>query len=271
MQEVFEHVYRESQKEDGAVSLKAFCFQHGRECSVHRQVCLGSLKLLVAGVACADWSVYGNQNGWLGASCAPFVQFVVEALHGDYDVILIECTDSLDRFGFYMFKPTFQIHYLNLCPSSVGWPIRRPRLYTVMIKNQGMVVHDIVTTLGFEKIFALVFNCRPMISGDDLFRAPDDVVNDFLSKVAMRKGFPARRNSGRPWRSFSLLTPAERARVKCVEAMNKNNRKLVVNVRQKFPFCQPSTCLPTLLRETNLRSVRHKRVAVPLEHIEFQG
>ncbi len=273
MQEAFEHVYNQSQQKEGAVSLKAFCFQHGRQCPVNHshQRFLGKMKLLVAGITCIDWSVFGSQNGWLGVSCPVYVQFAVEALSGDYDIIIVECTSALDRSGFYMFEQMFEVHFISTCPSHVGLPIRRPRLYTVMLKKNAVVTHNIVSTLGFEKLFAIVFHRRTVLSGDDLFRAPDNIVNEYLSGIAMRKGYPARRNSGRPWQSFSLLTHSERARVKMVEALNKKRGRLVVNVRQKFPFCNPSTCLPALLRQTNLWSVRHKRLAVPLEHIEFKG
>lgn len=83
-----------------------------------------------------------------------------------------------DRDLFDTYLPMYEVHRVvdgkgatvQLSPHLLGWPMYRPRLYTILVHRSK------ATLTQFSETMASLF-CRPMIAVHDLFVAPKDITS----------------------------------------------------------------------------------------------
>ena len=74
----------------------AWCYVHKKQCKIFHGAGMQDeidevLEIHLAGMSCYDWSKMGMQAKWLGESTWPFLQWCLERLIQDEDLILVEC------------------------------------------------------------------------------------------------------------------------------------------------------------------------------------
>jgi len=114
----------------------------------HDDFDLAAGALTGAGPPCVDFSPMGRQARLLGPTIPALVTWClwlcvtqpVFAIHEN--VVRFPWEKLADLTG-----NLFTLHPLELCPSKFGWPVRRPRRYTLLVHKSRGVLHRPVTDL----------------------------------------------------------------------------------------------------------------------------
>ena len=220
----------------------------------------------------------GAQQGWLGDSLGPFLQFIKEALAGEYDWIVIECVVGFDHAtGLAALLVLYTLVVIISCPTGFGVPNKRRRKYMLLTRNATMSWLPFVKESGAQVVFDKLFTRSVQIRGDLFARASSDYVDSYISRIVAKKELPKRR-SGKPWNCFQVLPPGMRSRVKRHEGALKREKPTlgkrppyIANVAQNLSHSRASVVNPALLRQSALWSMRLQRLYIPLEHFEVQG
>ena len=261
--------------------LVSDCTVHGRECPVLPAVPKSFKGLLgnAAGVTCIDWSKLGKKQKWLGPSAFPFLQWAVERTKSVEDFVIVECVPNFDgELMAELFDGTFKQDDLLVSPRSQGDPVDRKRKYMILTRPKKLTWHSSVAEMGMQAAFDILFGRRVMIVGDDRLRAPEEAVNEHVAELAVARGFPPTRASGRPWSYYQVLSPSLQRCVKehenyLVEVLGESkSAQFISNLNQSPGYDGPvDKIMPTLLKSSILWSFRKRRGALPLEHFEAQG
>ncbi|CAK8998033.1 unnamed protein product [Durusdinium trenchii] len=267
--------------------LKAHCYVHNRQCDVLPPLPQDSECLLlgISGVTCRDWSSMGNQEGWLGPSAFPFVQFIVERLLAQDSTsqeaaLLIECTATFDdQLLAELLCESFELHTFHVTPALFGEPVDRQRKYMLLLNRSQLTFRDCVRASGIEPSFQRLFACSRVMNGIDKFRAPENEVKDVIAAAASKRCLPPHSSSGKAWSCFQTCTPAVRESILKHEAFLRrahgpeiNPNEWICNLSQD-PAWMAGTRgnVPALLRRSNLWIMGKRRLAHPLELFEIQG
>eukprot|EP00974_Lingulodinium_polyedra_P003952 371600-Lingulodinium_polyedra.AAC.1 len=124
-----------------AVCSEAFCIQHSRICPTRPS------KVHFAGTPCVDWSPMGPQTRSSGATITTFAAWAaIRTLQEE--VIIVHENSSRFDVGLLelIFGNRYTIHTTLCCPTSLGWPIRRLRRWTVLIHR--VFILEVVSSLS---------------------------------------------------------------------------------------------------------------------------
>ena len=104
-----------------------------------------------------------------------------------------ECTSAFDTGLFLKYLPMYSVHQpededndnklLHLSPHMFGWPMFRPRLYTVLCHRHKCVLS------GFSTALKSLF-CKPQLQVHNLFIAPKEEIEEqrrLLSKKTLQE------------------------------------------------------------------------------------
>jgi len=214
----------------------------------------------------------GKRLGWLGPSGIVFGEFMRELVLNDFDWILIECTVMFpQQDAMEPLLATYSLDTLQICPTQLGFPIRRPRKYMMLLKKAVLTWRPEIASKGITAFFKELFARKVEMVGDELARAPQEEVNADKERLAFRRGLPRARSSGRAWNSLHLLTPAQRRHIKVYKKPFKSGVRMVCNPLQSPTRFRATVFVPTLLKASSIWSMNKRRLFTALEHIECQG
>ena len=251
-------------------------------------------RLHVAGFNCYDWSMMGARRGWLGSSTPAFTQWLAERLQlQDEDLVICENTSNFDLEGMQaMVQDQFEVQSLSVSPSLFGEPLERRRLYIIMLRKglrrwkPHVLLGEDGQRASLQEVFDRTFRRSTVMCADDKFRAPPDVVTEYIRKLAVKNNLPVKTSSGREWSCYQAITSAVRAKVVAhTEALrgqigvdndeadmpHAEVRKWTSNLGQHPSYMGPVCGIPAMLQATNLWLFGKRRLALPMEHLEVQG
>ena len=191
-------------------------------CAVHEQMCAlvppgladdaaaRPLWLEAAGNTCTPWSASGRQKGWLDAESLPAFAWGAFLALSQPDLILNECTPRWPAATFFetWIGTHFHVSSLQICPTHLGQPVRRLRLYTVCWKAE---LADVKSVEKFPGTVEEICHRELTLDGRVWFAAPDHVLQVHLDELL------AARQLERPWEPIvdwsAFLTFAARQRL----------------------------------------------------------
>lgn len=134
------------------------------------------------------------------------------------DVVLHESTVRFDRRLFAQWLPGYTLHCPSspLSPSQLGWPMSRPRSYTVLTR-------DATVSLSLFKEHLELLFCKPSLSVRDLWIATQDLITD-----SVNFNWPN-------WTAWTLVYVAWR-RTKCKRKRQCLRRRFARARRKRFPI-----------------------------------
>lgn len=241
----------------------SYCVKCDACCPVSGKLTDKKLRILIAGTECKAWSASGRQQRQCHPSMLTFLVFVFDLRRQDYDLGIHEITElHLDEV-LPFFLPEHKCVVIRLSPWALGWPINRPRKYTIISK----------ASLNFEgshDAFMQIFGQRVSLSASDLWVAPhEEVERAFDQKPVSKSMVPL---PGAPKDFSKLLTPFQKQRI--VTAMSKakvDTDRLIIDI-SKSPACTtPSLFVPTLLCSSLPWSEPLQRWAMTKGGLAFQG
>ena len=169
------------------------------------------------------------------------------------------------------------MHTLRACPSLFGLPVTRDRKYMVFLSRR-LEWCDAVHTVGVQEAFRKLFARPVVMRGDELLRAPDAAVDDFVRSLAVARGLPPVGPGGVAWSCYLAMSSASKQSVRDHEeslaaAGFAQRAAVLTNIAQRASHMGPvlSGFVPALLRSSLLWSFRKRRLVLPAEHLELQG
>ena len=286
-------------REQNFLGLKAWCFKHKKDCPVGpsrhnagesaearaaaaaEDAC--RIKVNVAGWICTDWSAMGSRRGWYGLSTPPFMQWLSERLAYEEDVVIGENTKGFDgKTLAKLVQEYYDTYILEVSPTLLGEPCERQRLYFVLLhKRKRRFRHQWVAE-DVQGRFEAVFRKEVVMSPHLKFRAPEAAVTAYIEKLAATHHLPFKPRSGKSWSCYQSMSAAMREKVqehtaamqnKITEEPGKSNPNMwVTNLTQTADFMPPTFGrVPAMLQRSTLWLFGHRRVALPLEHVEVQA
>lgn len=200
-------IVRSSERTNGA-----FCYQHG--CVCDPKDFTGKLQVNVAGVTCYDWSLLGNQLGWLGKSSIVFMaRLQGEMFHHQRDIILAECVEGFDDdvFG-ELVSDHYSLTTWTLSPVMFGFPATRQRKYMVLLRKTSVrwmpQIEDPVA------LFSHLFHRPTVLQGNAFWNAPGTFIDRHHREWAKARHLPATQADGQRWPSKLLLSKETRQRIR---------------------------------------------------------
>ena len=253
------------------------CHRHNAYCSISVNSSHdGGIGLHASGVTCIDWSSRGCGWGVLGESFDAFVTFLIERLIEEEDIILIECTELFDWPAFIeLFSALYVAHVFKFSPHHCGTPVHRLRVYLALFKKSTMQMTSAVVPFNDGAFFKHNFLEMVLMSGSDMLRAPNDVVEEALSGKAVDLGLSPRRPSGSCWSGKQVLGAAKRRRLKRYMYVASNNdiscADKIVDHNQEPPHGSFTNIVSCLTRSTHPWSFCKGRLVLCGEQLECQG
>ena len=149
----------------------ADCAKHdGAKCDVlPAQADLdAALSFMMAGTSCVDWSSMGGSLTLAGWTVLPFAIQLKLVQRIRPTVFFHENTRNFKPELLARHLPGYNIHHGIQNPQMRGFPVRRARIYTAVVRS------DFELDVPLEEIAKL--NRHPNFDGGSLFCAPDDLV-----------------------------------------------------------------------------------------------
>lgn len=148
-------------------------------------------------------------------------------------------------------------------PWLLGWPVRRPRKYTIM------VLRSAYEWTGSASEYESIFERQVDIKASEPFCAPEEELNHTWMEAARRSSkIPS---DGSDIDPMKLLTPAQRRRAQDYKDTWKFGDDIYADVLQETSFCSAGPFIPPLLKNTVLYSTALGRPALAKEHLVMQG
>ena len=214
----------------------------------------------------------GSGDGWFGKSAIIYLIFIRECLIAKFDFIILECTANFDVRGLSPFQHLYEIVVLTFSPTLLGFPATRLRKYMMLIRRSHFRFLPEAAEYGHYELFEKLFGRTVELKGVDMSRAPDHDVDVYKRAMALQRGMPLVRNSGRAWSSYHVMTASVRRMVRAHEqCVAGRGRDFVCNARQHATCMSATERVPALLRNSLLWNLKLKRFLLPAEHMEIQG
>ena len=258
----------------------ALCCKHFDSCPIFPALPDGFNGLLcsAAGINCYDFSGMGLQKKFLGDSGLVFVVWAWERLMSKEDFFIVECVTNFDdAFLSDLLRESYDLVCLKVCPTLLGLPVSRERKYMVCL-GKTMCWDTEVLVQGHQTAFESFFARQIMIPGDDLLRASDDAVANFIRSLAAKRNLPSRRSSNSEWSCYlamgkSLQTSVQEHEQSLTSQGYAVQSAVLTNLSQRATYMGPvvSGHVPALLRKSMLWSFRRRRLMLPDECLEIQG
>lgn len=225
-----------------------------------------------AGTPCVDWSPFGAQSRSNGSTMTVFAAWAALRILLE-EVIIVH--ENSSRFDVNVLEKVFGNNYIInstiFCPTSLGWPVRRSRRWTVLIHRQFVleVVSSIDNTL---RLFERAANCSWhifMVADDEekmseLTWASNRPTSMWPPKVAValsEGAFEAAltRSEQEYLRVYMDTTPAG-----CIHKLNQNPSVRGVS--------STPTQMHVIIKNTSIDfSTHHRRWLCPSELLAAQG
>jgi hypothetical protein len=206
--------------ENGALGPPRYanCRRHLRACQVVPYPGRQRQRLYVhgAGVTCVDWSARGQHQGWCGPNAMAYLQWVVERLIADDDIILVECGPLFDvqRGLVAFFGHKYVVTPLIFSPTYLGYPTTRKRLYAILTRC-GRVSCPGEGERSLPQLFEALFRRAASLPGSTFFRAPQNALDAFQHRMARARGLAPVQDDGSAWPFQTLLAPGRPDIVSC--------------------------------------------------------
>ncbi len=175
----------------GPTSFPGICFAKTLLCNSSQEVLDGELgtgpwaglRLSSAGVTCLDFTSYGEQHGLAGPHMKTLMLWMAERRSLLEPVWIVECVVSevLPAFLKETLGDWWDIEFVKLCPTDLGFPMIRERMWAVGVRRDAMVktapLHNLKTALH-----------RSMVSSGGMFWCMNrDTVMEILQKTARKR------------------------------------------------------------------------------------
>ena len=153
----------------------------------------------------------------------------------------------------------------TICPTQLGWPVRRKRRYSVLTLRE-TCLRSFILPVELEGQGSLEFEVQgATMRGAQSASGGSEYVREQLAKKNMHTMDEDAERHAR-----KALTPGQLSRVREVE-QHMVSKEFIYDVNQTLDFTTADHNVPCLLRTSNLWSSRHQRLALPFEHMLMQG
>lgn len=125
----------------------------------------------------------------------------------------------------------YELIVLNVCPSHLGFPVKRPRKFMLLVNTSTMSWNPHAAE-NPARVFHEMFHRRVEVVGDSLARAPPHDIHAEKKRLVAIRNLPARRRSGREWSNVHILSHAQRRRLSIAEHGYKRCARRIFNVMQ---------------------------------------
>lgn len=98
------------------------------------------LRTCVAGSMCTPWSSFGSKDGAAHPACESHQIWAQDMRHSEFDLVTLENSEyfPLDTWMAKL-SDKFLVVHICVCPSMLGWPARRMRMYATAINLERLV------------------------------------------------------------------------------------------------------------------------------------
>jgi hypothetical protein len=203
----------------------------------------------------------------------PFCHWAAETAYLAPDVVLHECAGNFppDLLEVFFDAEKWDMHTIApLSPDFFGWPVNRPRRYTVIFNKE-----TVRSTFDLQK-FAQLFQRRVITTGDVFFVASDALLSREVQRLAKRRKCSPALASGPHFNWASLYAPCTDRILKAHEQHRVEN-----NIVHQQYFCdldqnmgmssKAGSHIPSLLRHGHVWSFSKQRHMVEEEHLLAHG
>ena len=227
----------------------------------------------VAGHPCVPWSKRGKLLHFLDPAALPTVVWAFSLKVHRPHLILNENVDSFDAESFFkLVMPEAQFFTACFSPVDLGIPTNRPRKYSVIcLRPESPLMNKINYS---PSLLAKVCFRRLHLTGSVYLQAPGETVKEFMDKLAALRGLPPR-VEGKSYPCKHVMQPGNKIR------MEQFREKVVDDGHPDFDFCVDTTqtvsfgslsrVMPTILRNSQIYSLRGDRLFVMQELMAAQG
>ena len=236
---------------------RCHCYVHGADCRVlvrpqseapHNA---DAISLNITGFSCASWSSMGNQLGWLDETSLPWSQWCAERLKRQDDWVVCECTGLFDLETFReIAREVYEVHSLFVSPDMLGEPIRRNRMYMLLIHKARWKFCESVEAQSVQDAFEHIFMMNVVQPVTGKFRADPSDVRSFMMDLISKQNMPATSRSGRPWSYIQACSSAQRMSVQEHTAWLEPYTDWVANLSQRASHMPPTPHVPALLKNS---------------------
>ena len=188
------------QTESSTVEVKKVpCALHPlhQECSSWK-VSPGKISGHIAGVQCQDWSGMGKHSGWSGRTCTSFLAWLLMRLERDEDYVIIEnvCSFPVDEIE-ALLGSRFSMRVLMITPVMGGMPVNRRRMYMLLInKARWQWRKGLGDDQSCQEAYEALFTEPCVLTGEDMCRAPPELILSHRETSAVARGMPRKRLRG---------------------------------------------------------------------------
>ena len=231
-----------------------------------------SVRVVVAGITCTDFSYAGSKRGLQGESLMPILTFIWSRLQGLDDLIFIEEAPAFSKVMMPLLQSTlggiYHIESVVMCPSEIGWPMTRKRSFLRLAHRQ-----KTRRVCAFSKSELSAFLHTVEMTGDDFF------TSELHAKPAPRTRIWSKSTPDTEV-SLAFLSEADRARYMgqllrsdmVTGGCNDDaNLTPIFNIHRTAKMSRPTRLLPSLTKRSRVLSATHKRVLCGMEHLAAMG
>lgn len=243
------------------------CEKHNRPCLVNPLGTPGATTLLVAGVSCIDYTSMGKRRGIVGEGVLPFMTLMHEVKQKKYDITIIECTPAFSQANVaQLLGPQFCVQSATFSPTDLGHPASRSRKYTVALyRDRRIWAHG--KTLTTRALLAEFGRSMQVTGSIYLSATPAADIHGEIAKMAARRHMPERDGQGRRWPMRLTLPLGAERRLRSHELkISDPSADWFCYVCQSEGYGRCSPHVPALLRKSQVWSMKHKRLLLPMEH-----
>ena len=159
-------------------SMKCWCWRHNKMCTLFSKDGDGqltspkALHVHGAGTPCQDDSKFGAQLHDAGPEQLTFRMWLAERKSRQEHIVIHEITDTFQPHAIHeALSATHQVSSFKLCPTMMGYPVRRLRMLTIAIR------HDLVLVAPVRDLLKRMGRRLIMKPGD--FFALDTLKNNY--------------------------------------------------------------------------------------------
>jgi hypothetical protein len=198
-----------------------FCSKHDRLCPlISRQRRPGALTVWAGGVSCLDWTAMGKRSAWSGEGCIATLIWLFYALARKPHVLIIECTPNFDmKFVKRILEPVYNVMYRKLCPTMLGVPSRRLRIWAVCVLAEGIKLQYRFDSDKFDEMFF-----QKLTTDSSVFLSShDDDREKVKQAMALRNKMPETDFGGIAWPLTRVMNVGPALRLKGYTYIKNNS------------------------------------------------
>jgi len=238
-------------------NLTAWCYKHGRRCSVKPPRREGSLHLEAGGNTCVAFSMQGAKQLWLHESSAACLIWMVTTELQRPAMLLQECSATFNTQEVLgeVFQEDWQSQVYVFGQNTLGVPMTRPRKYSWTIDKRQLCMTQGCTTTDFCEVMgrSLVLN------GHVFFAATQEMQQRYFKQQFGRQGVDMQDQEGKQtqWSPELFLPVGDRSRFAkykpaVVDAEPMLSFEPIVDLSQDISVRRSFTdVVPSLLRKSD--------------------